>query len=410
MKIGRFGKPLALFALAMVLGFAGCNQNAEEDGESGGGGDSSATRLVENAWTDGKISKEGQVKKYTVDVTKGTRYFIWLNDSEEGDRTKTANAGLKISHEDGTVIRDSYTSWLYTKPLTFSASSTGTVTITVAAYDWGWEKGTGTYAIRYTSRSEYDTLTEEKWKDDSIIATGQTNKYTFTAAEKTRYFIYLNDTDAGSGITTKTADVGLKIAHSDGSVICDNYDSADSLYSEPYTFISSIYDTITITVASHSGGWATGSWETGTGTYAVKYTSRPEYITLSESAWYEDDIITKGQTNKYYISVVKGMSYSIYLDDTDAGSGITSKTADVGLKIFYAGGKIICDNYGSADSLYAEPYTFTATSTDTITITAASPSGGWATGSWETGTGTYAIKYEIVNQGQNVYPELGYGN
>lgn len=400
MKIGRFGKPLALFALAMVLGFAGCNQNAEEDGESGGGGDSSATRLVENAWTDGKISKEGQVKKYTVDVTKGTRYFIWLNDSEEGDRTKTANAGLKISHEDGTVIRDSYTSWLYTKPLTFSASSTGTVTITVAAYDWGWEKGTGTYAIRYTSRSEYDTLTEEKWKDDSIIAKGQTNKYTFYADEKTRYFIYLNDTDAGSGITTKTANAGLKIAHSDGTVICSSYDNASNIYMKPYTFIASSSDTITITAAAYD--W---HWEEGIGTYAIKYTSRPEYITLSEGAWYEDDIITKGQTNKYYIPVIAGTEYNIYLDDTDAGSGITSKTANVGLKIFYNGGSVICNNYDDASNIYTKPYTFIAPSSGTVTITAAAYD--WR---WEEGLGTYAIKYEIVNQGQNDYPELGYGN
>ena len=386
MKKRSFGKTLGFFAVVFGLTLAGCTMESEK-ASSGG---SSTTKLVEGEWTEGKISKEGRLKKYSISVTKGVRYFIWLNDSEEGDRTKTADVGLKISHEDGTVICDSYgnASKLYTEPLTFSASSTGTVTITAAAGGWyHWEEGTGTYAIKYTSRPEYDILTEENWKDDSIIAIGQTNKYTFYAAEKTRYFIYLDDTDAGSGITTKTADAGLKISHSDGTVICSSYNNASNLYIEPYTFIASSSGTITITAAA--GGWY--HWEERTGTYAIKYTSRPEYITLTEGVWKDDEIITPGQTNKYYIPVVEGMSYSIYLDDTDAGSGITTKTADAGLKIFYSGGTVICNSYNDASDLYKKPYTFVAPSSGTITITVAA--GGWY--HWEERTGTYAIKYTI---------------
>ena len=388
MQMRRFGKSLVLFAMAMGLVLAGCNQDDEDEGGSGGGSSFGTTRLVENVWTDGRISKEGEIKKYTVSVTKGARYFIWLNDSDDGDRTKDADVGLKISHEDGTVICSSYNDAdkLYTIPLTFSASSTGTVTITAAASNsWTWEKGTGTYAIKYTSRSEYDSLSEGDWKDDIIIATGQTNKYNFTTAEKKRYFIYLDDIDTGSGITTKTADIGLKITHSDGTLICGSYNDADNLYTEPYTFTTSSVGTITITAAA-SNGW---TWEKGTGTYAIKYTSRPEYITLVAGIRKDDEIVTPGQTNKYYIPVTEGVSYSIYLDDTDAGSGITTKTADVGLKIFYNGGTVICNSYNDTDKLYAKPYTFTATTTGTITVTAAA-SNGWT---WEKGTGTYAIWY-----------------
>ena len=391
--MGRFGKAVALFAMAIGLAFVSCNQDAEDEGDGSGGSSSGTTRLVENVWTDGRISKEGQIKKYTVSVTKGTRYFIWLNDSGDGDRTKDADVGLKISHEDGTVICNSYNdaNSLYTKPLTFSASSTGTVTITAAAHgSWDWEKGTGTYAIKYTSRSESDEIFEESWKDDSIIATGQTNKYTFSAAEKTRYFIWLDDIDAGSGITSKTADIGLKISYSDGSLICDNYSSASSLYSKPYTFVTSDSDTITITAAAH-GSW---DWEKGIGTYAIRYTSRPEYKTLVADEWEDDSIITTGQTNKYSIFVTYGTTYNIYLNDTDAGSGVTNKTADVGLKIFYSdssyiGDPFICSDYSRASNIYRTPYTFTASSTGTVTITAAAH-GSW---DWETGTGTYAIRY-----------------
>ncbi|MCH5295880.1 MAG: hypothetical protein J1F14_08300 [Treponema sp.] len=270
----KFVRALPLFAVVLGLVLAGCMLGPDENEGSGG------TNLVEGEWKDGKISKDGQTKKYTFEVTKGTRYFIWLNDSDDGDGTKDADVGLKISHNNGTVICDSYgsASVLYTKPFTFSASSTGTVTITAAAHNGGgslygsWESGTGTFAIKYTSRPEFDEISEGEWKDDNIIATGQTNKYTFTASEKTRYFIYLDDTDAGSGITTKTADAGLKISHSDGTIICNDYGSASYLYSQPYTFISSNYGTITITTAAHNGdGSLYGSWETGTGTYAIRY-------------------------------------------------------------------------------------------------------------------------------------------
>ena len=273
MQMRRFGKSLVLFAMAIGLVLASCNQDDEDEGGSGGGSSSGTTRLVENVWTDGKISKEGQIKKYTVSVTKGTRYFIWLNDSDDGDRTKDADVGLKISHEDGTVICSSYNdaNSLYTKPLTFSASSTGTVMITAAAYKsfHGWEQGIGTYAIRYTSRPEYITLSNDNWYEDDIITNGQTNKYYIPVTAGKSYSIYLDDTDAGNGITTKTADVGLKIFYNGGTVICNSYNDANSLYTKPYTFKAPTTGTVTITAAAYK---SFSGWEKGTGTYAIKYT------------------------------------------------------------------------------------------------------------------------------------------
>ena len=58
---------------------------------------------------------------------------------------------MKISHADGTEICKNYgdAGNCYSSPFTFSASNNGVVTISVASYDYGWEKGTGSYAIRY---------------------------------------------------------------------------------------------------------------------------------------------------------------------------------------------------------------------------------------------------------------------
>ena len=354
---------------------------------------SQVTALQENIPTDGQFTKDGQVKKFTIKVTKGNRYFIYLNDVYDGDGTKTADVGMIVSHSDGTKICNNYgdAGNCYTKPLTFLASSTGTVTISVASNYYGWEKGTGTYAIKYTTRPEYDELSEGLWQDDSIIAEGQTNKYYIQGKNKTRYFIYLEDTDAGNAITSKTANIGLKILRSDGTYICDNYSNASDCYACPYSFLSTNDNSITIIAASNYYGW-----EKGIGTYALRYTTRPEYDELPVNKWVDDSIITNGQINKYTIDVTKGNTYQIYLEDIDAGSAITTKTANIGLQIFYTkesnvGNSVICNNYSSASNCFTTPYSFTAQSDGTVIIAAASNYYGW-----EKGTGTYAIKYTVI--------------
>ena len=75
-----------------------------------------------NEWVNGNFTKEGQIKTYTLHVTKGTRYFIYLNDCDDGDSTKTANVGMKISHDDGTEICKNYgdAGNCYSSPFTFN--------------------------------------------------------------------------------------------------------------------------------------------------------------------------------------------------------------------------------------------------------------------------------------------------
>lgn len=281
----RFVKVQLLLAFVLGLVLAGCDfVSDDEDEKSGGSGNSSGNEgssqgvpvLVEGAWTDGTISKDGQTNRYSINVAARTRYFIHLNDIDDGDDTKTANVGIKISHSDGTVICSDYGvgSDCWEKPLTFLAPSTGTVTITAASYyNYRWERGIGTYAIKYTSRSEYDMLSKGVWKNDSIITDGQTNKYSINVVAGTQYSIYLNDRYEGD--ESKTADkIGLKIiytqdSNSDNPVICNNYSNACKLYVKPYTFTAPNTGTITIIAASYYNY----NWERGIGTYAIKYTS-----------------------------------------------------------------------------------------------------------------------------------------
>ncbi|MBD5406713.1 MAG: hypothetical protein HDR56_03730 [Treponema sp.] len=264
-----------LCAVIFGLVFAGCDSVSEESDDIGNVGNSDGSQtsgnyLSESVWTDGKISKDGQTNEYHIAVSEGSRYFIYMNNAWDGDKTKSAYTGLKISFSDGTMICSQYgnADELYAKPYTFTVSRAGVVTITAASYRnySGWEKGTGTYAIKYTSRPGYDTLSEGEWKEDKIIAGGQTNNYRIAVSEGARYFIYMNNARDGDGI--KSAQTGLKITHSDGTKINGDYNNATKLFSAPYTFIASSTGTVTITVAASSGFL----WEKGTGTYAIKYT------------------------------------------------------------------------------------------------------------------------------------------
>ena len=353
-----------------------------------------------NEWYNGRFTKDGQVKKYTLQVTKGTRYFIYLNDCEDGDKSKTADVGMKITHMDGTEISKNYgdATRCYASPLTFSASASGVVTIEVASYaSYSWERGTGTYAIKYSTRSEFSQLEEDSWKNDIILSNGQTNKYTIQATGKTRYFIYLDDSESGTTGNNKTADIGLKILHGDGTYICKEYHDASNCYAIPYTFVTTNSEEITIIAASY----ASYSWERGTGTYAIKYTTRSEYDELPADKWVDDSIISNSQVNKYTIQATANTRYFIYLEDVNAGSSATQKTADMGLKILHGDGSYICEQYRDADKCYTNPYTFVTTNSEIITIIAAS----YASYDWEWGTGSYAIKYTTRSE----YDELPLG-
>lgn len=189
------------------------------------------------------------------------------------------------------------------------------------------------------------------------------------------------------GNGTKTAkQIGLKMYHSDGTVISSDYGNANGLYERPFTFVASSSGTVAVTAACRTRYYG---WENGTGTYAIKYTSRPGYYTLSEGRWKDDEILTDGQVNRYVINVISGMQYSIYLNDMYDGND--TKTAErIGLKIYHSNDTVICNNYRDACKLYENPYTFTAESDGTVFITAASC---WLN-NWERGIGTYAIKYK----------------
>lgn len=189
--------------------------------------------------------------------------------------------------------------------------------------------------------------------------------------------------------------------HSDGTVISSDYGNAYGLYERPFSFVASSSGTVTVTAASTRRYY---SWETGTGTYGIKYTSRPKYNVLYEGQWKDDEILADGQTNRYVINVTAGTKYFIYLND--AYKGDSTKTAErIGLKIYYSDDTVINGEYSNAVGLFEEPFTFTAERNGMVVITAASR---WIwNGNWEQGIGTYAIRYTEESNSSGSIPGSG---
>jgi len=109
----------------------------------------SPSPLTANTWKDGEITNDGDVDWYTISVTSGTRYYLWWNDSYEGNDTKTLDIDVYALYNNTSLIWLGNNDSAWNTPVSFTASSTGTVYVRVRAYS-GWDS-TGTYTIVYNT-------------------------------------------------------------------------------------------------------------------------------------------------------------------------------------------------------------------------------------------------------------------
>jgi len=114
-----------------------------------GTGPSSYYALSENNWKDDSIDNAYDIKWYSITLSADTDYYIWWNDSYEGDNTKTLDIAVSAYYSDGSVIFSNQDSaWTSYVTFTDSTSAYTTVYLKVSAYSYG----TGTYAIAYATR------------------------------------------------------------------------------------------------------------------------------------------------------------------------------------------------------------------------------------------------------------------
>jgi hypothetical protein len=104
------------------------------------------TVLSPGVWANGNISQYGQTKRYTFNVTAGTEYSIWWNDSAAGNSTKTLDiqVSAKYNGQTSDIFSNADSAW--STPQTFTPTANGQVIVTVQA---GYYYYTGDYAIAY---------------------------------------------------------------------------------------------------------------------------------------------------------------------------------------------------------------------------------------------------------------------
>jgi len=106
--------------------------------------------LTADTWIHDSIENIADVYWYSLEVTKGTSYYFWWNDKNQGDGSKTAIINIRAytssayNSSDGEV--DLYRSGGWNSSAVYTAGSSGTVFIKVTV-----PKFTGTYAIVYST-------------------------------------------------------------------------------------------------------------------------------------------------------------------------------------------------------------------------------------------------------------------
>jgi hypothetical protein len=122
------------------------------------GSETRAFPLSPDIWTNGVITSNasGAAAWYSFNVISGTTYYVWWNDSKEGDHTEPANAknlDIRVSatYSDGALVPNFTSAGVdsaYNTAVIFLADRDDTVSLRVTPFTSG---ATGTFGIMYNS-------------------------------------------------------------------------------------------------------------------------------------------------------------------------------------------------------------------------------------------------------------------
>ena len=112
-------------------------------------------QLVENVWAAGEITTPGGESWFSFEVTAGTTYRLWWNDSHQGNSTKTMDTAVCAFFPDGTsIFTGSDSQW--NSPRIFTPTQSGTVMVRFT----GWfASSTGTFGIVYSTGTTRPAVT-----------------------------------------------------------------------------------------------------------------------------------------------------------------------------------------------------------------------------------------------------------
>jgi len=107
--------------------------------------------LTADVWENGNISAgdSDSAVWYSFNVTSGTTYRVWWNDSDQGNSTKTLDIKVDAAYSNGTTIFTEVDS-AWSTAQSFTANQTSTVKLKIYPFSSG---NTGTFAVVYSANS-----------------------------------------------------------------------------------------------------------------------------------------------------------------------------------------------------------------------------------------------------------------
>jgi hypothetical protein len=334
--------------------------------------------LSENQWKDNTISADA-IHVYTMNVTHGTEYFFWWNETGYGygDGTKSANIQVQARYADDTLIfneaslyADQWAEVAWATPTSFTADITGTVNVRVRPYN-GSATSVGTYGIVYSTGNTMPVKDSAELR--SVTANG------------------------GSGASTTALTLLFDKVVNGLSASDITLSMPGSLFGVTKGDLSGTGPEYTLGVSSPTNGTVTVTM----GSTLLQITGSPKTVniygddsiipSLVENQWTDGELLTGDSIDWYKIAVTAGTTYYVWWND--GYDGDDTKDADVVVGAFRANGSLIFGGTDtSVDHGWENSQTIASSATDGTVYVRVHPylaSSG--------NTGTYGITYSTVN-------------
>jgi len=329
----------------------------------------SHTPLTADIWDNGTITSGTSAQWYSFTATVGTSYYVWWNDSGQGNSTKTLDVRVSAYYgHDGTSIFTNYDS-AYSSPrsVVYYGEDT-TIYIKVEPY---YSSNTGTFSVVYSTSNTRPDVAPVPAAPTGVTAaqiTSSSITVSWSAVSgATSYVVYRSTSSGGTYSQVGTAT---------GTSYTDTGLTANTYY---YYRVAAV----------NAGGTGAQSGYISPRTLPSGMVIPPLSSTQLSANQFTDGNIASGTTEQWYsFNVTSGTTYYVWYDGNPNGSG--NKTLNVSVSAYYSNGANISLNTGgSLTPGWRSAVTFTASSNDTIYIRASPASTG--------NTGTFAVGFSTTN-------------
>jgi hypothetical protein len=318
-----------------------------------------ATPLLENLWADGNLQDLNVLDWYKITVSAGTTYYVWWNDSANGDDSKTADVAVGAWKADGTNIFGSSNTtvdhgWSGSSvPQTIPPSATDS-TVYVRVRSWGGTNSNylGTYGVVYSSVNSRPAV---RYPDDIPVTFNSVSANGESGTATTELTLVFSEAIANLSAADITLNMNGPFSFTKGTL---------SGNGPSYTLgVSSAMDGTLIVKVEKKGYYITGSPQTvdihGSGSIAIN--------PLVEGVWTDGELLSGSSVDWYTITASVGKTYRIWWNDENAGDG--SKEADVVVGAWRANGtNIFGGSITSVDSGWSTAQSFTVTENGTVYV------------------------------------------